>query len=291
MTDKALLCGWFWGRTFLAALVFVSFFYWNETSFADQKKDLMDYSIDELVDLYVELTLSVESFEGFESLGYLRKWTSGSTPTIVTHIGDSLFDQTGRVDEVLEAVHEISDDVSSRLGKPVLRALGRQELLDLLTGDRSEFQRVVDEGIVIFVGAREEIQEIADQIPFDTGILNSVLEQVFKSADLGSGVPCMGVGLGIGATPDGVNQAKILIEDGPWLEECVYEELMQVFGMPNDFPAGTASLFNDDNVFNRPTELDWLLWRLHFDERLKTGMREYEVRLVAAEVLANFFHN
>ena len=71
---------------------------------------------------------------------------------------------------------------------------------------------------------------------------------------------------------------------------CYHEELAQGLGLPNDSPVARPSIFNDAQEYARLTGLDRLLLRLHYDERLRPGMREEEarpiIREIAAELLA-----
>ena len=60
---------------------------------------------------------------------------------------------------------------------------------------------------------------------------------------------------------------------------------MQSFGISNDLPSGTPSIFTDDEAYNEPTELDWLMWQLHGDPRLEAGMAEDDVRRIAPEII------
>lgn len=67
---------------------------------------------------------------------------------------------------------------------------------------------------------------------------------------------------------------------------CYHEELAQGLGLPNDSPVARPSMFNDAQEYARLTGLDRLLLRLHYDARLRPGMREAEARPVIREIAA-----
>lgn len=71
---------------------------------------------------------------------------------------------------------------------------------------------------------------------------------------------------------------------------CYHEELAQGLGLANDSPRARPSIFNDDQEFAFLTGHDRLLLRLHYDPRLRAGMREAEARpivfRIASELVA-----
>ncbi len=71
---------------------------------------------------------------------------------------------------------------------------------------------------------------------------------------------------------------------------CLHEEMAQGLGLPNDSDIARPSIFNDDQEFARLTELDLMLLRIHYDPRLRPGMRAAQarpiVRQIAVELLA-----
>lgn len=70
---------------------------------------------------------------------------------------------------------------------------------------------------------------------------------------------------------------------------CINEEIAQGLGLPNDSPRARPSIFNDDQEFALLTPMDELMLRMLYDDRLRPGMTEDEVRplvgLIAAELL------
>lgn len=65
---------------------------------------------------------------------------------------------------------------------------------------------------------------------------------------------------------------------------CYHEEMAQGLGLASDSPRARPSLFNDNMEFARLTALDLLLLRLHYDPRLRPGMREAEARPIAEAI-------
>jgi len=71
---------------------------------------------------------------------------------------------------------------------------------------------------------------------------------------------------------------------------CYHEELAQGLGLAADSPRARPSIFNDNMEFARLTALDLLLLRLHYDPRLRPGLREAQaapiVFVIASELAA-----
>lgn len=67
--------------------------------------------------------------------------------------------------------------------------------------------------------------------------------------------------------------------------QCIVEEITQALGLPNDSDTNFYSIFNDRSPHISLTSKDKRMLRLLYDPRIKAGMREPEVRQIAAEIL------
>jgi len=65
---------------------------------------------------------------------------------------------------------------------------------------------------------------------------------------------------------------------------CYHEEIAQGMGLAADSPRARPSVFNDDQEFALLTVLDLALLRLHYDPRLRPGLREAEALPIAAAI-------
>ena len=70
--------------------------------------------------------------------------------------------------------------------------------------------------------------------------------------------------------------------------QCIVEEITQALGLPNDSDTNFYSIFNDRSPHISLTSKDKQMLRLLYDPRLTAGMKEPEVRRVAAEVLQDW---
>ena len=76
--------------------------------------------------------------------------------------------------------------------------------------------------------------------------------------------------------------AFIPTDIGNYVSGCLWEEALQVLGLPNDYCAGEWTLFCDGTYPPRATALDALLVRIHYDRRLRPGMTRAEAIKVRA---------
>jgi Protein of unknown function (DUF2927) len=87
---------------------------------------------------------------------------------------------------------------------------------------------------------------------------------------------------------EGIQSGIIFIpleRGAPTVWQCVVEELAQLMGLPNDSDNVLDSIFNDRSPHISMTEKDRRMLRLLYEPRLKSGMKEPEVRRVAGEIL------
>lgn len=70
------------------------------------------------------------------------------------------------------------------------------------------------------------------------------------------------------------------------LESCAYEETVQSMGLFNDDDSLFNTLFTDSfKEYLFPTELDWMMLRILYDRRIKSGMTREEVMPIVHEIL------
>lgn len=69
------------------------------------------------------------------------------------------------------------------------------------------------------------------------------------------------------------------------IRECLIEEITQALGPGNDLFGLGLTIFNDDNAHTWPTALDYLMLRVLYDPRLKSGLDKRETRQRALTVL------
>ncbi|TQV76294.1 DUF2927 domain-containing protein [Denitrobaculum tricleocarpae] len=70
------------------------------------------------------------------------------------------------------------------------------------------------------------------------------------------------------------------------LESCAYEETIQAMGLFNDDNSLFNTMFTDAfKEYLFPTELDWMMLRILYDERIKSGMTRNEAMPIVREIL------
>lgn len=87
---------------------------------------------------------------------------------------------------------------------------------------------------------------------------------------------------------NGIQKAGIMIPDTiePYkVRECLLEEITQALGPANDLYGLASSIFNDDDAHTWPTKLDYLMLRVLYDERLKSGLPEPKTARLARTIL------
>jgi len=247
---------------------------------------LLGYTIDDLVDRYVELALSREAGTSSEGSGTLAKWSPDASVRIFPQPSASIAAPT---DLFVSETKRISDSLASLITHPKIVTLDLAELEEAARQAKADGSAAFFENsIAVYIAPRNELLakmlEIKEKVtPLFPDYLISAVSNANKTA-------CVGWNLRRGAADFSLYRAFIFIEyyDQATLDACLYEEIKQSFGIPNDFPAGTPSIFNDDDVYQVPTPLDLLLWRVHADPRLKVGMKEQEVRPIARRIIEEF---
>jgi hypothetical protein len=249
------------------------------TSVAADGEQVSGYSQPEIIEFYVGATL-----RGVERRadGRLHKWPSKPPVTVVTYPQDSTFATPERHLEIVALVDHVAEAISSPIGVGFVNALDAAERVDYIANRKKRPQRGVPGTIAVYVGTRAELRGLTDILGTQLSIATTLHDGFL--ARMGDGALCFSIALNASAEDDTLVRSYLFLEDGPELERCVLRELMRAFGLV-DLPAGTASIFSDDRSYEEPTELDWLLWRIHFDARLKAGMTEAEVRAILPVVL------
>lgn len=69
------------------------------------------------------------------------------------------------------------------------------------------------------------------------------------------------------------------------VRECIVEEVTQALGPSNDLYGLASTIFNDDNAHTWPTQLDYLMLKVLYDPRLRSGIERLEAFAMAAKVL------
>ena len=71
---------------------------------------------------------------------------------------------------------------------------------------------------------------------------------------------------------------------GLYRRSCIEEELSQLLGLSRDDPAVRPSIFSDSEEFVLLTRHDWLLLRILYDQRLRTGLTAPQARPIVSRI-------
>lgn len=245
---------------------------------ADTISPPQGYTADDLVELYVELALLEEEGADNDQDGLLHKWPSDVAVRIIPQAN------TPDPDHVIEEAKRISDFLGSLGTSPAIVTFDKKGLEEFasearLDGTGKPFEYTV----VAFVAPRDELIARMQMIEASSpGILPpAFLTELPRVTE----PICVGATTARTKNDPQIFRALLFVEYNEGFAACLFEELMQSFGISNDFPPGTPSIFNDDGTYDSPTALDLFLWRVHGDERLKAGMDVHSVVPVATEVI------
>lgn len=99
---------------------------------------------------------------------------------------------------------------------------------------------------------------------------------------------CMVLAISEGNSPVYTGALAVIRSELPDLLRlsCFHEEIAQGLGLANDYARARPSIFNDDEEFATLTSMDEMLLRLLYDQRLKPGMTEAEVRPLLGPIVA-----
>lgn len=237
----------------------------------------------EIVEAYLDIALSNEVTREKD---VLRKWRTTTEPLIVTVPGESMLADE-RYRHAIDTIVDVARELAGPIGPDHFRALNEQEMLrGIETGELTSIGPDFNL-ITVYVGTASELAAWNANVARAYPPAVRVHQGFLRGSKRTGAALCYGITLpGSKHSPNEIGYAWLFFEDTDKLADCAFEDLMQVFGLFNDLPKGSPSMFNDDLVHNRPTELDWLLWRVHFDDRLEAGMSEEELRPVVERVVA-----
>lgn len=71
------------------------------------------------------------------------------------------------------------------------------------------------------------------------------------------------------------------------IRECLLEEIPQALGPANDLYGLADTIFNDDDGHTWPTQLDYLMLKVLYDDRLESGLSQAQTFKVARAVLGD----
>jgi hypothetical protein len=130
----------------------------------------------------------------------------------------------------------------------------------------------------VLVLSENERRGAADRISaLVPGIDESALRLI---TDLPREVFCMVIAFSRDGSPAYSEAVAIIRAEHPDLTRtaCYHEEIAQGLGLAADSDRARPSVFNDDQEYALLTRQDMALLRLHYDPRLRPGMRESEAR-------------
>jgi hypothetical protein len=186
--------------------------------------------------------------------------------------------------ELFSTIAAVVDDINDHSTGVKVTTLDARSAASYVTNGGAEDIEANDT-IIVNVGSRDEIRRSVLETSANDPRLLALYQHVLEMATA-AGV--LQVCLTVSGTPkEGsavLGRAVIWIEDGPLLEACLYEEILQSFGLFNDFGYDLDSIFSDVNHVTRPSELDWCLWALHSHASIEPGMTGDEARPVARKI-------
>ena len=185
------------------------------------------------------------------------------------------------IDQTVASAKAVIDEITDRSAAMDTHVLSMDELSEILSATPERRSDLAD-ALFVFIGNREELMAGIGKVVAANGAVAGL--SAWASSLRGDEPMCFVMATSRDGTAS-IGYSMAWIEAGAALEECLYEEVMQSFGIANDFPAGVPSLFSDDRVYRVPSELDWVLWRIHTDPRIVAGMSKMEARAVVSVIL------
>lgn len=243
-------------------------------------------SASQIADTYIEVAFTNEVLGPSQRL---RKWRKTTTPTLIVTIPSaSLFDSANRYRDAVNTISEAAKAIAAPIGPGHLSALNADQMEALASKAPQSFGPEINL-ITVYIGTIEELRFWNNRLAKADTRAPEVFEGFLRGAMKSGTAFCFGATYTTPESPNEIAVAFLYFEDTSKLADCAYEDLMQVFGLYGDLPAGSYSMFNDDLVYNRPTEIDEMLWKLHFDGRLRAGMTPAGARQAVLAILDQQF--
>lgn len=179
-------------------------------------------------------------------------------------------------------VERVVEEISARSTGLKIQALRVEEASKFVSAPQVP---VRNDAIVVHLGSRDEIRAaVALAAKDDPHLLEVYSELVDQAVQYDQDV-CLMASRFVEAGVPVVGKAIVWIEDGSRVQECLYEEILQAFGISNDFQYDINSIFSDSIGVMRPSALDWCFWAIHTNAAIKPGMTREAAKAAALELV------
>ncbi|WP_374627057.1 DUF2927 domain-containing protein [Devosia sp.] len=186
------------------------------------------------------------------------------------------------VDSSLVEVKVVLGEIAQRSGGIVAHVVNLKELGLLMQSEKGKMALSADV-MWVFIGNRQEMMTNLKRMSSNPAVAALLGSRVMEDE---SHPFCLASNHTTRMPPSEIEISMVWIETGPAFRECLYEEFMQAFGIAHDFPEGVPSIFSEDRLHTAPSELDWVLWRIHTDPSIVTGMGVDGARVAASTILS-----
>lgn len=230
--------------------------------------------------------------KGFDRLGafngdFLTKRVSDEPQKILPLFADTPELNSIQMATRINLLHSVAMDINEQAGFELYRSF-TASAFEKGDAQAKLAQTHFDNLLPVIVGEERQVRELLLTLKKNYGDVGERLEELFekflkisKSTDYF----CFGATRQGQQSPHTIGSAVVFISSNADIEACLYEELIQVQGLFADFPDGYPSIFNDDNVYRIPSNLDWLLLKIHVQDELRAGMKKRDVQQLLPDVL------
>lgn len=241
----------------------------------------------ELAELYVaSAVVALKQFPGLAfAPGYVAKRDGSHVVNVVPAMEDADFDP-----KVITALKAIGADLQKHSSGVSINVVDEQTIVQFMQFAQSVPDHNLPNTIIVLVGQRASIDRAIQKAAIKSpAILNPYQDERSRGEPICLAlVAPKSAAIETAAERQTIGMVSVYVESGAEIEPCLYRSLMASFGLGGQIGPATASMFSNPVKYESPTPLDWDLWRIHTDPRIRAGMSIDEALIAAKEIISSW---
>lgn len=243
----------------------------------------------EIADRYIEAAISAgQTASGREDRGVV-KWPIAAKIKVYTFPRDSVFDSENpsHVKDIINAVDSIARYIGDRIGGNRIVGFDVDRMMRVATsGELVEGGGGWSNSMSVVVGNKSEIDEYVKMLSAHVPRVQAAYNRYLAGLHADAPQICFGVSLTFNDNLFLLSRAWIFVEDNEEQENCVYQNIIKMSGLFKLEWSGINGLA-ETGKGSPLCELECLLLKIHFDDRISPGMSILDARSAAMAILSD----
>ena len=242
----------------------------------------LEISAREIADAYIDVAFGIPGSDAAPRDTLLRR-NSEARVAVVPWLLPSGLENLPAAERLYDRLGEIVDDINSHAEKPTaLDLLSPAEVTAFLSEPVSTERSA--NSVLFYIGSRPDIQSTVQRYGAQFPWISEPYDRFVKSPDSAARQFCGTYVTQNPAAPAEAGFALVFMEFGTDFDQCLYRLLLQSFGLLYGAKQDD-SIFSPDAARRNPSDLDWLIWRIHTGDVTTVGADRDKTSSTIVEVL------